>query len=58
MRTPKEMRPMDVADSAFAVNPDTFKSTSAYLRLIGTRSLVTWLVIQRTEHCSYIKDGS
>ena len=42
MRTPKEMRPMDVVDSAFAINPDTRKSTSAYLGTIGARSLVTW----------------
>ena len=42
MRTPNEMRPMDVVDSAFAINPDTRKSTSAYLGTIGARSLVTW----------------
>ena len=42
MRTPNEMRPMDVVDSAFAINPDTRKSTSAYLGTIGASSLVTW----------------
>jgi hypothetical protein len=44
MRTPKELHPMDFVDSAFAINPDTRKSTSAYLGTIGAHSLVTWSI--------------
>ena len=49
MRTPNEMRPVDVVDSAFAINPDMQKSTSAYLGTIGAWSLVTWTSKGRSE---------
>ena len=43
MRAPTEMRIMDVVDSAFANNPDTRKSTNAYLGTIGGHALVNWI---------------
>jgi hypothetical protein len=36
------MRVQDVVDSSFADNPDTRRSTSAYLGTIGSSALVTW----------------
>ena len=43
MRTPMELRVQDVVDSSFADNPDTRKSTSAYLGTIGGTALVNWI---------------
>jgi hypothetical protein len=44
IRAPIEMRIYDVVDSAFAKNPDTRKSTNAYLGTIGKRALVNWIL--------------
>ena len=43
MRPPHELRVQDVVDSSFGDNPDTRKSTSAYLGTIGGASLVNWI---------------
>ena len=43
MRPPMELRVQDVVDSSFADNPDTRKSTSAYLGTIGGGALVNWI---------------
>ena len=42
MRPPATMRVQDIVDSSFADNPDTRRSTSAYLGTIGGSALVTW----------------
>lgn len=43
MRAPTKLRVQDVVDSSFADNPDTRKSTSAYLGTIGGTALVNWI---------------
>ena len=43
LRPPKELRVQDVVDSSFGDNPDTRKSTSAYLGYIGGTALVNWI---------------
>ena len=43
MRTPTVLRVQDVVDSSFADNPDTRKSTSAYLGTIGGTALINWI---------------
>ena len=43
LRAPNEFRVMDVVDSSYADNPDTRKSTSAYLGTIGGNALVHWI---------------
>ena len=43
LRPPKELRVQDVVDSSFGDNPDTRKSTSAYLGTIGGTALVNWI---------------
>jgi Reverse transcriptase (RNA-dependent DNA polymerase) len=43
MRPPKQMRVQDVVDSSFGDNPDTRKSTSAYMGTIGGHALVNWI---------------
>ena len=43
MRPPTELRVHNVVDSLFADNPDTRKSTSAYLGMVGKGALVNWI---------------
>ena len=42
LRAPKLMKVQDVVDSSFGDNPDTRRSTSAYLGTIGGSALVAW----------------
>jgi hypothetical protein len=65
-RPPTELRVQDVVDSAYASNPDTRKSISAYLGTIGGGTLVNWIskgqpiVTLSSTECEYValSDGS
>ena len=43
MRPPRAVRVQDVVDSSFGDNPDTRKSTSAYMGTIGGSALINWI---------------
>ena len=60
LRATNELRIQDVVDSAFASNPDTRKSISGYLGMIGGCALIHWIskgqdiLTQSSTECEYV----